>query len=73
MIGLIDVDETYVGGNAKNQHASQRGGKQSVGGKYPLIGFPVRATCEVRAEAVNDTKKDDLQGYLEENVRLDAP
>ena len=72
MLGPIEVDETYIGGKAKNQHASQRDGKRGVGGKYPVVGIRDRATGEVRAEAVDDTKKDELQGYLEENVRSDA-
>ena len=28
MLGSIEVDETYIGGKAKNQHASQRDGKR---------------------------------------------
>ena len=33
MLGPIKRDETYIGGEAKNQHASQRDGKRSVAGK----------------------------------------
>ena len=72
MLGPIEVDETYLGGKAKNLHASQRDGKRGVAGKYPIVGILDRATGEVRAEAVDDTKKDELQGSLEENVRSDA-
>lgn len=31
MVGPITVDETYIGGKAKNLHASQRDGKRGVG------------------------------------------
>ena len=72
MLAPIEVDETYIGGKAKNQHASQRDGTRGVGGKYSVVGILDRATGEVRAEAVDDTKKDELQVYLEENVRFDA-
>ena len=72
MLGPIEVDEIYIGGKAKNQHASQRDGKRGVGGKYLVVGILDRATREVRAEAVDDTKKDELQGYLKENVRADT-
>ena len=72
MLGPIEVDETYIGGWAKNLHASQRDGKRGVGGKYPVVGILDRVTGEVHAEAVYDTKKDELQGYLERNVRSDA-
>ena len=72
MLGPIEVDETYIGGKAKNQRASQRDGKRGVAGKYPVVGILDRATGEVRAEAVDDTQRDELQGYLEENVLPDA-
>ena len=72
MLGPIGVDETYIGGKAKNQHASQRGGKRGVDGKYPVVGILDWATGEVRAEAVDDTKRDELKGCLDENVRPDA-
>lgn len=72
MLGPIELDETYIGGKAKNQHASQRDGKRGVGGKYPFVGILDPATGESPAEAVDDTKKDELQSYLEEYVRADA-
>ena len=31
MLGPIEVDETYIGGKAKNQPVSQRDGKRGVG------------------------------------------
>ena len=43
-----------------------------MGSKYPVVGILDRATPEVRTEAVGDTNKDELKGYLEENVRSDA-
>ena len=35
MLGPIEVDETYIGGKAKNQHASQRDGKRGCGWQIP--------------------------------------
>ena len=72
MLGPVEIDETYVGGKARNRHASQRDGKRGVDGKWAVVGILDRATGQVRAEAVDDTKKDELQGYLEENVMSDA-
>ena len=37
-----------------------------------MVGILDLATRQVRAEAVNDTKKNEQQGYLEENVMSDA-
>ncbi len=72
LIGPVEIDETYIGGKAKNQHASQRDGKRGVDGKWAVVGIWDRATGHVHAEAVDDTKKDELQGYLEENVMPSA-
>ena len=68
LMGPVEIDETYIGGKAKNQHASQRDGKRGVSGKWPVVGIRDRATGHVHAEAVDDTKKDEVQGYLDENV-----
>ncbi len=73
LMGPVEIDETYIGGKAKNQHASQRDGKRGVDGKWPVVGIRDRATGHVHAEAVDDTKKDEVQGYLEENVLKVAP
>ena len=72
LLGPIEVDETYIGGKANNQHASQRDGKRSLSGKYPVVSILDRATGEARAEAEDGTKKEEFQGYLEKNVRSDA-
>ena len=73
LMGPVEIDETYMGGKAKNQHASQRDGKRGVDGKWPVVGIWDRATGHVHAEAVDDTKKDEVQGYLGENVWSVAP
>ena len=33
MLGPVEINETYLGGTARNRHASQRDGKQGVHGK----------------------------------------
>ena len=72
LIGPIEIDETYIGGKARSRHAPERDGKPGTVGKQVVVGILDLATGEVRAEAIDDTKKDELQGYLEENVRSDA-
>ena len=72
MLGPVEIDETDVGDKARNRHASQRNGKRGVEGKWAVVGILDRATGQVQAEAVDDTKKDELLGYLEENVMSDA-
>ena len=68
LLGPVEIEETYIGGKARNRHASKRDGKRGVAGKRAVVGILDRATGEVRAEAIEDTRKDELQGYLEENV-----
>ena len=73
LMGPVEIDETYIGSKAKNQHASQRDGKRGVDGKWPVVGIWDRATGHVHAEAVDDIKKDEVQGYLGANVWSVAP
>ena len=61
-----------IGRETTNQYASQRNVKRGVGGKYSTVGVLDRATGEVYTEAVDETEKSELQGYLEDNVRSDA-
>lgn len=58
MLGPIKVDETYIGGTSKNQHASKRDGERDIGGKYPVVGILDRATGEVRAESIIPVRQD---------------
>ncbi len=37
-----------------------------------MVGIRDRATVQISAEAVDDTKKDELQCYLKENVMSDT-
>lgn len=38
LTGVVEVDETYVGGKDSNKHADQRRGKRGSVGKTPVIG-----------------------------------
>ncbi len=56
MTGTVEVDETYVGGKAKNMHAWKRNIKirgRGMVAKTPVQGVRERETGQVRAEVVH--------------------
>lgn len=69
--GIIEADETYIGGKNKNRHKDKkttsgqgRGGKD----KQPVFGV-IERNGKVRAQAVKDVTKKTLQSIIMENVK----
>lgn len=74
--GEVEVDETFVGGKAKNRHISKRGGPGRGGlgsGKVPVVGAIERGG-EVLAQATKSVDAATLKGFVRQNVspRVDA-
>lgn len=74
--GEVEVDETYIGGLARNMHKHKRAEKISARGvkdKTAIVGAIERGGI-VRAKVVHRVKKDELQNlvreYLEEGSTL---
>jgi transposase-like protein len=64
MSGQIEVDETYIGGKARNMHKSKRKTKSTgMVGKIAVMGLLERHG-EVRAHVLGDTKRPTLQGHV---------
>ena len=62
-----------LGGREKNKHSDKRlhAGRGTVG-KAVVAGVKDRETKEVRAEVVQGTDRDTLQGFIEAHVEQDA-
>jgi transposase-like protein len=64
--GHIEVDETFIGGKARNMHANKR--KDNPFEKAVVVGVLKRGG-EVRATVVENREKDTLQPLVEKHVR----
>lgn len=79
LVGEVEVDETYIGGLARNMHKSKRAEKitgTGTSGKVAVMGLLERHG-EVRTKIVPDTKSRTLKVEVRENVerrtRLGGP
>ncbi|MBI2848056.1 MAG: IS1595 family transposase [Chloroflexi bacterium] len=63
--GIVEVDETWVGGKAKDVGRGYRGNKAAVAGAVERGG-------NVRAEVIPDTTRKTLHGFIDKYVSDDA-
>jgi transposase-like protein len=69
--GEVEVDETFIGGKARNMHKNVRARKiTGTGGanKTTVMGIRQRGG-ETRAKVIDDTTRRTLHGHISENVK----
>jgi transposase-like protein len=67
--GIVEVDETYVGGDDRNRHVGKRYGwtGRGAGGKTPVVGA-VKRKGNVIARVVENTRTETLEAFIRETV-----
>src|SRR4051812_22535553 len=69
--GEVEVDETYIGGKARNMHLRDRKRRGGIGNKTVVVGAIERGG-KVRASVVPDTEHATIRGHVERSVSKSA-
>jgi hypothetical protein len=69
--GIVEVDETYVGGSESNKHFSKRKSKGGVSGKAMVLGA-VQRQGKVKTKVIAQTTKENIENTLSDFVETNS-
>jgi transposase-like protein len=67
LMGIVEVDETFIGGKAKNRHVSKRRQGTGWSGKTPVIGA-ISRKGNVVAQMIENTDTETLERFVRDTV-----
>jgi transposase-like protein len=71
LMGIVEVDETWVGGDDRNRHDSKKTGGQWRDAKTPVIGA-VSRKGKVVARVLDRVSKETMQAFVRETVSTEV-